>query len=373
MKHLLIALLLWMTVALAAADAENKRTTALGAILPLTGPLASVGRDMRHGIELGAAESLHRSFEVTYEDDQSVDRMIAVSAAKKLADAQKVEVIFNTGASTASAIAPALKQAKTPLIIVWDSNREVATLGDYVFGFGYANELAGESMADFASRELKKRTVAVIALHDDWSELIAESFVQGFKKNGGAVVLHEIVDGNTTDFRSVITKVRARRAEALYIPLYGPALLSAIKQARELKYDGVILTADALFEHDLKAIGSTAEGVYLSQIWLDSPTFRERFQSKFGAVETSAVNLGYVALGYDAVKMLDSLASKLAAEGKPFDKETIARSLPGFSFTGVLGPTHISATRTTDRREKILVVRDGRFQIAEPSPTQETP
>lgn len=359
-----ICFILSLLISSSACLAQIKDTLKVGAILPLTGPLASIGEAMRQGINLAALESVNIKFEIDYEDDLTANRVKAVSAAKKLIDLNKVDVVLNAYASTVSAISPALKQSNTPCIVIWDSNSALTTLGNHVVGFGYSNELAGEDMAEFAFKQRKKETVAVIAFHDEWSEVIANAFVERFKKIGGEVVLNERVNSDTTDFKSLIARIKARNAGAIYLPLYGAGLSTAIKQARSLNYEGDLLTADSFGDYELKETGRAAEGLYATQIWLDNDDFKKKYEAKFSSGNSAGVNLGYVALAYDTLKLLDALSGKLLKSNEKISATTIINSFAGFEFEGILGHTHISSKRMTDRREKVLKVQDGKFIVA---------
>jgi ABC-type branched-subunit amino acid transport system substrate-binding protein len=71
--------------------------------------------------------------------------------------------------------------------------------------------------------------------------------------------------------------------------------------------------------------------------------------------------LGYAALAYDAVMLMDALAAKIQQQGAAISSESLLKNLPNFSFEGVLGPMTFSATNSVARREKILQVKNGRF------------
>lgn len=346
------------------ALAQESSSIKAGAILPLTGAIASIGEAMRQGIDLGASDAVNIKFNVSYEDDRTANRVEAVNAAKKLVSVNKVDVIFNAYASTVSAISPVLKNAGIPCVVIWDSNRALPTFGKHVVGFGYSNELAGEDMAEFAFNELKRKSAAVIAFHDEWSEVIAKAFADRYKALGGKLTMYENVNGDTTDFKTLLTRVKAQNAEAIYLPLYGSGLHSAIKQARDLKYAGDLLTADSFGDYDIKETGQAAEGLYVTQIWFENEDFKKKYEMKFTSANSTGVNLGYVALSYDAVKLIDALSGKILQAGEKISARSLTDSFAGFKFSGVLGDTHISSNGMTDRREKVLQVKDGKFAVA---------
>lgn len=71
--------------------------------------------------------------------------------------------------------------------------------------------------------------------------------------------------------------------------------------------------------------------------------------------------MGFTALAYDAVLLVDAVAGHLINEREKVTGPAILRKLPGFSFEGVLGSIQISRNNSVERREKILQVKDGAF------------
>ena len=343
--------------------AQTPPPTKVGAILPLTGPVASIGDAMRRGIELAVSESRNDAIQVIFEDDATANRVQAVNAARKLVSIDKVELVLNAYASSVSAIYPTLQEAGVPCIVIWDSNRALPALGKHIVGFGYSNERAGEKMAAFAFVERKRKSAAIIAFHDEWSEIIARAFEEKYRTLGGTVVLHEVVNGAETNFNALLTRVKAKGAEAIYLPLYGTALSSAIKQARNLRFEGDILTPDGFTENDIRQIGQAAEGVFATQVWFDDQNFEKRYEAKFGEVGTSGVKLGYAALAYDSVKLIQALREKTLRAGAAPSSTSFVQGLPGFSFSGALGETLISQQNATDRRQPVVEVKDGKFEL----------
>jgi branched-chain amino acid transport system substrate-binding protein len=357
----LLAILLAYVLALHSALAQPRPEVKIGAILPLTGSISSVGDAMQRGMRMAAQDTKHISVKLIVEDDATASRTNAVSAAKKLSSVDGVTIIFNAYASTVSAFSAVLQKAGVPCLVLWDSNRSLPKLGKQIIGFGYENELSGEDMAEFSRRTLKHTTVGIVSLHDEWSEVITSAFETRFKGLGGKVALHEQVNGDTTDFRTIMARVKALKVDALYLTLYGVSLHSAIKQARAAGFEGALLTTDSFVDADIAATAPASEGSYLTQIWLTDNDFARAYERSYGRAASSGTNLGYAALAYDAVMLMDALAAKIQQQGAAISSESLLKNLPNFSFEGVLGPMTFSATNSVARREKILQVKNGRF------------
>lgn len=341
-----------------AAVAEEPATIRIGAILPLSGPVSFAGVGIQRGMELALKDFATHNIDVTFEDDRSADRKAAVAAAKKLISIDKSTVVFNSVVNTVEAIAPILNKSKVPGIVVWDNNRTIAELGEYVFGMGFSTELAGEDMAVHAHQQLDVSKVSIISIHDEWSELISDAFKKKFESLGGKVVLSEQFDLGTTDFRSLILRIKASESGAVYAPLWGQSVLSFINQLRELKYKGAILTGDGFSDNEVSQLGPGANNIAFTQVWLNNPTLFQKYKKAYGE-EVPSINLGFVALGYDSIKLIAALADHLKQKKLPLTSETVKNNLVGFEFDGVSEKTSFSSKRVADKRESILIVKNG--------------
>jgi branched-chain amino acid transport system substrate-binding protein len=362
MNRIALVVFLWvlLTSGVEAQEAARQRVK-IGAILPMTGAIASVGEAMQRGLTMAVSDTKHISVQIIVEDDQTANRVKAVSAANKLVSVDKVEIVFNAVASTVSAFSSVLKAANVPCLVLWDSNRTLHQLGPQIIGFGYENELAGEDMASFVTQRLGHKKVGIINFHDDWSEVITQAFETRFKALGGSIVLREQVNGDTTDFRTIVTRLKSSGAAAVYLPLFGPGLQAAIKQARSVKFEGDLLTADSFIDSDIAGTKGAAEGMYLTQIWFENSEFMNKYQATFGSAKISGTNLGYAALAYDAIMLVDAIAGEMIQNHERITSSSLLNKLPKFSFEGVLGPAKIEASNSVVRRERILQVRNDSF------------
>lgn len=364
---LLIALLLFAPSRTSYAEAsptENAAPTTshtIGVALPLTGPIAWVGQAMQRGVQLAVEEANQTSttekFSLIVEDDLSSNRASAVTLFKKFSSAGATAAI-NCSTSTLSAIAPILTSSQLPTVILWDSNRDMPALSPWAIGFGYSNEKTAEDAATFLIKQRSHKKIAVLYYVNDWSELLTRSFLAKVSELGGEVTLSEQVDGANTDFRTLMAKIKRSGAEALYLPLFGPGLTSALKQMRDVKFEGDVLTVDSLGDDELKDAGAAAEGIFVSQIALSDETFAAKLESRFPSARSSSVNTGYSALGYDGAKfLLHAIKASALSSGK----SELLSSLKGRDFSGVLGEMKLSPQGVSDREMPIFKIHEGKF------------
>ena len=362
----LLGMLLMMSVMLAvqsvyAEPTEYAQKLKVGAILPLSGELSFVGTEIQRGMQLGMSDFSDGKIELIYEDDQSFAKTETVKAAKKLVEVDQIHLLLNGAVNTANAVAPILANRGIPGVVVWDNNRSIAQMGGHVYSIGFSTELAGEDMANFARSKLQIHNVSVVSAHDEWSELIAGAFVAKFGAIGGHIDTQQQVGDHETDLKATILRIIAKKSEAIYAPLNPPVIENLIRQARQLGFKGKLLVADGFGDNEIKVLGNLAEGVYVTQLWVDDSNLLSKYTAKFGEV-ASPINMGFVGLGYDAIKMASGLINSLPPSQTEITAKKITEVINGFKFNGVTGVSLLSNSLPATKREPVMVVRDAAFK-----------
>ena len=76
------------------------------------------------------------------------------------------------------------------------------------------------------------------------------------------------------------------------------------------------------------------------------------------------IDLGSVALGYDAVRCLASIKVWIETAGQPFNAETFREALNSVTCHGITGDINFSGSRLSTKRETVLIFKDGKLQPA---------
>lgn len=357
--HLIcIVILLCLPLSL---QAETKPAK-VGALLMLSGDFAQYGKAMLTGMRLAAKEYETSGIELIPEDTNGPEPADSVTALKNLTERHQVVVVLNMIVNTAKAISPILQRAKIPGIIVWDSNKEIESLGDYIFGFGYSTELAGEDLAELAASRLNLNRIGIISMADSWSEVVTPAFENRLKLLGRNLVFSEQVSPSHSDFRSFVPRLRSLNADGVFLPLYGAALTNAIKQLRIGGFKGVLLTGDSMSELEVEQSGTeNAEGMYVAQMWREDPDLEKRYL-EINPEKPSAIHLGLAALGYDAYICVSRAIKKVIKRGSvPLTGEKLRDQLQAEPCQGIAGEVDYRATRISTRRERILKVSGGKL------------
>jgi branched-chain amino acid transport system substrate-binding protein len=213
----------------------------IGAILPLSGDIASFGEAARNGIEL-ALSSLppaeRAQIEVVFEDDAFVPKR-TVAAYQKLKSVDKVKAIIAWGSTTSKAIAQLAEEHETVMISI-SSDPKVSNDRSFVFSHWVTPD--AETLALLP--ELKRRGYSAVArftaIHDG-TNAVKESFdrlVVNRKSDGALVSLVSDfeVGEEIRDFRPMLTSLRNKSFQA-FLPIMFPTQLAIFaRQARELGF-----------------------------------------------------------------------------------------------------------------------------------------
>jgi branched-chain amino acid transport system substrate-binding protein len=341
----------------AAAPGDSTKVPA-GIIISLTGELSSFGVALRQGIEMAEGEGAVSDLAFSYEDDGSGNRAMTVGALQSLIKRKQIRFVVVSGITNLVPIDQIIRQDGILALSALDSNATIETLSPTSFGFGWSNELTGEEMGRFARKDLKLRTAAVVVGHDEWSEIMGAGFTKAFKADGGEIISEQSVDLTDTDFRALATKIARARPDAVYFPLYGPALLPFVKQMKQSGYTGAMLSAEGITAVEIEQLGQLAEGMYSTSAYLSDPSFEERYLKKFKFSRVE-VNLAYVALGYDIARFLQSCVQHLREGDLEPTTANLLMAARSVELNGILGPVSFRTGKGSARRQFVMAVKSG--------------
>jgi len=134
------------------ALSDDAKPIRIAALLALSGDIAPLGNEVLRGAQIAVEE--HKSLPVTLivEDIQSLVPKVAVSAAHKVLDTNKVDAAVTMIVEEAQPIAPLFDRAQRPLLVLWDSNKSLSEMGRFVFSNGFSTEKAGQKWLNLLTK-----------------------------------------------------------------------------------------------------------------------------------------------------------------------------------------------------------------------------
>lgn len=314
MKKLLlaIALLFLMSIVSCSTDAptgsvvKNDPVT-LAWIGPLSGPVATLGLDNMHGVELAVKEINNlggikgRPLRLIVEDD-AFETTKTLSAYENIVVRYQPVAVLSPTYNSVISLSDKAAQQKVVVIDSLDTSEEIAAAGDYVFGVGIYDEGIGYTISDFLTAKLRIKNVAILYnTEDPFMLLVKDAFTKRFEEEGEHVVFAEAYKGDTTDFRTSLLKVRENKAEALFV-LGWDETGYLLRQAKELGINIPTLAIDTVTSQNVITNAKDGiEGVYFTSWEARTPPARD-FTTKFTQTYGKAPDQPlFAATGYDSV------------------------------------------------------------------------
>ncbi len=338
----------------------------IGAILVLTGPDAKAGESARKGIKMATEEInadggvRNKKIKVIYEDDAGEPQK-SVSAFKKLVSIEKVPAVIGPmWSSCVLAVAPIAEKNKVVVLSPTASNPKITYAGDYIFRNTYSDAIEGAKTAEFAYKELHYSNAAILYVNNDYGMGLKNAFENKFKSLGGKIILSEAYDPKTSDFRTMIAKVKQKKPDFVYLVGYSE-MGQILKQAYEMEVNLPVISC-VMFEISdiLKIAGKAAEGVIYAYPSYDpekggSTTikFAQKFKKKYGIFPDPEA-----AFSYDAMKIL-----ALAMEKGGVSSEKIKDTLYTIkNYNGVSGKTSFDKNGDVIKPMGFKVVKNGKYE-----------
>lgn len=369
-RAVLTALALAATVLTAPlAQAQGAKVLKMGAILSLTGPNASIGKEGLFGVEyafkqINAAGGVRIGADtytlqlVNIDDESKAER--AVAAAERLITSEKVPVIFTTPASTSTlAVLPTLEKNKTiGMSFVASAPAVVSPELSYSFRSTLTSTMNINPSVDFLVKEKGVKTIAYLGRNDDWGRTSGKAIVSRAKSLGAQVVVEEYFDTGSTDFSALLTKVRAANPDAVMGAAFIEDGVSLIKQYREMRLKPVFLSPSTIWSSPtfLKAAGKNAEGVYVAtgSTTSDTPairSFSQQFEKSVGRPP-----LPFETTAYDSVMVVLEGMKKAGST----DSTAVRDALRNVEYKGVLQDYKFAGTNQSEVVININEIKDGK-------------
>ena len=365
-KWLAILLAVGLGLGIAGSGIAADKPVKIGFAYIMSGPFATYGQFAKQGAELAIDEINQaggingRKVEALFEDDAGKPD-VGIRVIRKLVYENGVDIVMGIDSSgVASAVAPVMKELKTPLIITHAAVPDVtgASCNRYTFRISL-NVNQNIAMASTIAADLKAKTWTTAGPDYSFGHQSWEYFQKYLSKKKPDAVFLPAADvafspSATTDFSAYVTKVMNSKADGVLISLWGGNLIDFVRQAADMGFfDGkreILMTLGAATEVLYALKEKMPEGIWVgTRYWFqaaDTPinkAFVDAYLKRFNVYPS------YNAHGaYGAVKTY----AAAAARAKTVDKEKIVDALEGLSIELPVG-------KITIRPEDHQAVTDG--------------
>lgn len=374
LKKQLIALALMATAGTAAWAADPVK---IGLVLPMSGPFASYGKQIEHGVKLYLATQGDtfggRKVELVVKDDSpGTAGDVSKRLAQELVIKDKVDILAGFGLTpSAFAVAPVATEAKKPMVVMNAATSAVTTKSNYIVRTSMTLPQNSAPIASWAAKNKIKKVFTLVADYGPGHDAEGQ-FKKTFTAAGGEIVGEVRAPVKNPDFAPFLQKIKDTKPDAvfLFLPPGGEtiAFMKGFKE-RGLSQAGIqlISTGDLPDEDILEALGDAALGLTTSFHYSEahkSPENKAYTEAYYKAYPNDRPNFMSVG-GYDGMRLIAEVLKKTNGNT---DADKFVEAAKGMKWTSPRGPVSIDPA-TRDIVQNIYIRKtekvDGKLQNVE--------
>ncbi|WP_127900709.1 amino acid ABC transporter substrate-binding protein [Solirhodobacter olei] len=307
-KSLALSAALLAATALSALPAAAENVITLGASVQMTGATANTGRYYKDAYAL-AVEKINAAGGVkvggkTYKlkldmlDNQS-DVNLSVRQYVQLVSSDKVNFLLGPFASnfviSDSSVA---EKYQIPMVEGGGSSGQIFSRGyKYVFGtLPPAGNYYGSTLEMMGKLKPTAKTVALVAADDSFDVSVAKGTRKLIKKAGMKIAVDESYAENSSDFSSILTKIKAAKVDSILWSGHETEALNFLRQMKQLNVspaDMYAFTVGVPTADFRNALGKDANYAFGMTTWLpdaslkdkwfgDAAEFAKEYKAKYG-------------------------------------------------------------------------------------------
>lgn len=341
------------TLATGAGFAAEPNRIKVGILLPLTGTFGAVAETQKQGALLAIDVVNKRGGldmpwgRVPVEglvDDDEAKLDVGVRRYRYMVSQEVRGVGGQTWAPLAYAINAMVSKEPMPYFPVCVMAKEAFQKGkiaNSTFAAAFSPWTVGYMAGYSAVKTLGKKRVFFLARSDSWGWDMRDGAYAATKENGGEVVGYEEASLGTSDFTTILQKVRAAKPDVFIAAQFGADAVALLKQVQQMGL-GKDMTIFNAFITNVVAKGIPAEalsGVYaMHYFYYDLSTFEDKaaaqaareftelFRAKYHVPPDAYATIAYIAYmemfrGFEKAKSFDpqKMAAALTSGAGTFD------------------------------------------------------
>lgn len=272
---------------------ETKDAVKIGAILPLSSSAGLNGQKVRKGMEYAAglindAGGLDGApIELFFEDIESSDPSLALSAAEKLINQENVNIIVGCYGSSASlAVLPVCEEYGIVMLEPVATSAALTSGSEWIFRISSTNSIDAEMIGKYLPK-FGFNKVAFLPVDNDWGASVVASYIPVLEGAGAEAVLKMPITIGETNYLSELTKIENSGADSIIITQDIESNATLIRQIREAGMNGfkILTTSGNNASMVYSLVGDAAEGCYFVEYYQEAA---------MTGVEMSAVNNEFI-------------------------------------------------------------------------------
>ena len=243
----------------------------IGFFSPTTGFAAADGTSALQSAQLAVrivnerGGVLGRPLELVYYDDSAKPDQASAIARKLIEQDRVVAAVSGSYSGATRAAAPIFQEAGIPMLSAYAIHPEITKTGDKIFRIGTLATTQGRVGAELIGTVMNLTKVAILTIDNDFGISLTEGFKQHAQEIGLEIVLEEKYPLGETEFRPMISKIKASGAEVVYATGYYNEAANLVSQAREEGLEIPIVGQEGYDSPKfIELAGEAAEGVIIT-------------------------------------------------------------------------------------------------------------
>lgn len=375
-KRLIVGAMALALVAGCGNDAGTGGTPAgdtikVGLNYELSGGVATYGQSSVDGIELAIKEVNDaggvdgKKIELVKYDNKSEPAEATTLATKLMTQDKVVAVIGPATSGSFKATVQVANSSEVPIISGSATADDVTVDKDgkvqpYVFRTCFNDSFQGTAMAKYAAEKLSAKTAVIIKDNSsDYAKGLADNFKSTFEAGGGSIVAEEAYVSKDTEFNAILTSIKSKSFDVIYLPGYYEEAGLVIKQARELGIDAPIMGGDGF---DSPTLAQLAGAEALNKVYftnhyssLDKDPKVTKFIEAYNAAKGEEPD-AFNALGYDTANFLVDAIKRAATIDGPGIQKALAETK---DFPAVTGTFSVDASHNPVKSIVVIELGNG--------------
>ena len=338
----------------------------VGAVMPMSGPLAAYGQVTYLGLELANKLQPKLANGDTVKlvlVDNKGDKVETATATTRLISSDKVVGILGalTSTNTAQAIAIADKK-KIPVIASVATNDKLTAKRTFANRVCFTDSFQGEVVANYAKEQGYKTAVVVVDQAQVYSLGLAKAFQKAFKANGGEILKKIKVTSGDKDFKAVVSQIKKMNPDFMFLPLYHPEASMIARQSKQLGLTKPMFSGDGVANQTFIDLGGESVEGYMFTDFFDYTNPPSKTSADFVAFhekETGNKEMNsFTALGADTYNVMVAAMNRCE---DPSDSICVNNEIKKTTkFDGVSGAITINNEGNATRSAVIKEIKNGK-------------
>lgn len=348
------------------ASCRIDATVPLGAVVSLTGAAASYGDTQKKGLDLATGE-LNSKGGVKYDlkiEDDATDPKQGITVFGKFVSQDKASAIIGpTLSNTAKQTDPVAQEGKTPVLGVSNTATGITDIGNYIFRDSLTEDaVIPQTIKAAKDKYGLSKVVALYSNDDAFTQSGYQAMKSALDKNGVTISKTITFSKADTDFRTLLTQVKAEQPQAVVVSALIEAAVPLVTQARELGITVPIIGGNGFNSPRLmKDAGKAAEGVIVGAAWNSASSneqntkFLQAYRAKYAGDPDQ-----FAAQAYSGLYLIDTAVRA----GCSAEREDIRANLGTLrEVPTVLGSFTMTGSRDADHPAVVQIVQGGQFAV----------